>query len=61
MFFFINLESLIYISKIDMEFTTSMIRVLFLIIKHEMQVGESTIYKVIRAQVEIIVDNILKE
>lgn len=53
------LEHLINISKIDLEFISSMLRVLFLTIQHKQQIGDSSIDKIIRAQVEIIVDNIL--
>ncbi|MEG0295301.1 MAG: TetR/AcrR family transcriptional regulator [Clostridium sp.] len=55
------LEDLVDVKKLDLDFISGMLRVLFLTITHEAQIGEGVINKVIRAQVEIVVDNILKE
>ena len=53
-------KDIIDIERIDLDFIISIIRVILCIICNEERIGEKSIDKVLRAQVEIIVDHLLE-
>lgn len=55
------LEAFIDMSNVDVNFISAMLRVLFITITHEEQIGRDQIDKVVRAQVEVVVNHVLKE